>query len=142
PEGPRPPFEWSYFQQRHMAPEHLLQSGTGRLRETLRAPLPPHSPGLARLAAVDAVVAQALARPTPGLLGRAPPGLDRCDQGSGAPSAQGREGGGPASRGGFRHDMRELLLAGLDLRPQPAEGLLAAPGSAPTRSHATNPSAT
>lgn len=140
PEGPRPPFEWSYFQQRHMALQHLLESGTGRLRETLRERLAAHSPGLARLAAVDAVMEQALARPTHGLLGRATPVLEHRYQELLAASDQAPEAEAPTWLDSFRHDMRELLLAELDIRLQPAEGLLAALGTAPTGSHATNPS--
>src|SRR5690606_32526923 len=60
PDGPRPPFEWTYFQQRHMALQHLLESGTGRLRESLRQRLATRSPALARLAAVDVVMEQSL----------------------------------------------------------------------------------
>lgn len=140
PEGPRPPFEWSYFQQRHMALQHLLESGTGRLRETLRERLAAHSPGLARLAAVDAVMEQALARPTRGLLGRATPVLEHRYQELLAASDQAPEAEAPAWLDSFRHDMRELLLAELDLRLQPAEGLLAAFGPVPLDPHATQSS--
>ncbi|WP_019399672.1 DUF3348 domain-containing protein [Pseudoxanthomonas sp. GW2] len=139
PEGPRPPFEWSYFQQRHMALQHLLESGSGRLRETLRQRLAARSPALARLAAVDAVMEQTLARPTRSLLGRATPVLEHRFQEllSASDEAPGTEA--PAWLERFRHDMHELLLAELDIRLQPAEGLLAALGPAPDGTHATNP---
>lgn len=141
PDGPRPPFEWTYFQQRHMALQHLLESGTGRLRESLRRRLAARSPALARLAAVDAVMEQSLARPTRSLLARATPVLEhRFRELSPENQEASASAGAPAWLDSFRHDMRELLLAELDIRLQPAEGLLAALGTAPTGSHATNPS--
>ncbi|ADV27198.1 hypothetical protein Psesu_1351 [Pseudoxanthomonas suwonensis 11-1] len=141
PDGPRPPFEWTYFQQRHMALQHLLESGTGRLRESLRQHLAARSPALARLAAVDAVMEQSLARPTRSLLARATPVLEhRFRELSPENQEASASAAAPAWLDSFRHDMRELLLAELDIRLQPAEGLLAALGPAPTGPHATNPS--
>lgn len=142
PDGPRPPFEWTYFQQRHLALQHLLDSGTTRLRDSLRQHLAARSPALARLAAIDAVMEQALARPTRTLLARATPVLEHRfhalqppADATPTPSPE-----APAWLDSFRHDLRELLLAELDIRLQPAEGLLAALGPAPVEPHATNPS--
>ena len=148
PDGPRPPYEWTWFQQRHLALQHLIESGTGRLREQLRQRLAAASPALARLAAIDAVMEQALGRPTRTLLARATPVLEHrfktlqppvdaslpaTPQAPAAPET-------PAWLDSFLHDLRELLLAELDIRLQPAEGLLAALGPASVEPHATNPS--
>lgn len=142
PDGPRPPFEWTYFQQRHLALQHLLEGGTARLRESLRQRLAAGSPALARLAAIDAVMEQALAGPTRTLLARARPVLEHRFHALQPPAdaAPTPAPEAPAWLDSFRHDLRELLLAELDIRLQPAEGLLAALGPAPVEPHATNPS--
>lgn len=142
PDGPRPPFEWTYFQQRHMAMQHLLETGAARLRGNLRQHLAAASPALAHLAAIDTVMEQALARPTRTLLARATPVLERRFQAlqPAADAARSSQDHAPPWLDSFRHDMRELLLAELDIRLQPAEGLLAALGPAPVEPHATNPS--
>src|SRR5690606_25202662 len=66
------------------------------------------------------------ARPARGPLGRAPPVLAHRCQDLLAASDQPPEAEAPAWLDSFRPDMRELLLAELDIRLQPAEGLLAA----------------
>ncbi len=142
PDGPRPPLEWTWFQQRHMALQHLIESGAANLRQDLRQRLAGQSPALARLAAIDAVMEQALARPTRTLLARATPVLEhhfhRLQRAALDARADGPDA--PSWLDGFRHDMRELLLAELDLRLQPAEGLLAAFGPVPLDPHATQSS--
>src|SRR5690606_22272545 len=142
PDGPRPPFERTWFQPRHPALQHLLESGTSDLRETLRARLSATSPALARLAAMDEVMEQALSRPTRTLLARATPALEQRFLAL-KPPAEAEPDPSALAPGwleSFRHDMRELLLAELDIRLQPAEGLLAALGPTPVDPHATNPS--
>jgi hypothetical protein len=95
------------------------------LRERLRALLRRGSPAQARLAALDAVMEQLLALRERHLLAKLPGLL--------APRWQHWQAQPGAWRQGFGAEVQALLLAELDLRLQPAEGLaeaLAAPDNA------------
>lgn len=72
------------------------------------------SPELARLAEVDAVMEQTLTPREHSLLATAPAVLGARFE---------RVHGQPGWRAAFRHDMRTLLLAELQLRFHPIEGL-------------------
>jgi Protein of unknown function (DUF3348) len=117
---------YSIFRQRYLSMQQTMETRIGDLRARLRIMLAARTPGMARLADVDAVMEQALfARErallaaVPGLLGGHFERLCQAGQetGPGAP--------GPWLDV-FRKDMQSLLLAELDLRFQPVEGLLAA----------------
>ncbi|MFT4267926.1 MAG: DUF3348 family protein, partial [Xenophilus sp.] len=92
----------------------------GGLRDALAA----RSPALARLAAVDAVMERALAAREQALLGALPARLQkhferlRREAGPEAPPS--------AWLPAFRRDLQALLLAELDFRLQPLEGLMQA----------------
>ncbi|SFR78303.1 Protein of unknown function [Stenotrophomonas maltophilia] len=105
------------LRQRYRVLQQAIQTATGRLRGRLRDRLLQASPELARLAEIDAVMEQTLSPREHSLLAIAPAVLGtRFD----------RVHGQPGWRTAFRHDMRSLLLAELQLRFHPIEGLLAA----------------
>ena len=124
------------FRQRYGRLQQAMEAAIGPLRARLRRALaqrPP--PQLGRLAALDAVLATALAAREQALLGQMPALLERHH--TRLRQAQlGRPENGlaalqpphtPHSNHGlhrFRRDMQRLLMAELDLRLQPAQGLL------------------
>ncbi|AGU50432.1 hypothetical protein VAPA_1c33460 [Variovorax paradoxus B4] len=119
------------FRRRHLTLQQAMEAGIGPLRGRLRALLAARSPAMARLAAVDVVMEQVLAAREHSLLGAVPALLEkhftRLRQASletmGEPD-------GVAEAGEwlhvFRKDMKNVLLAELDFRFQPIEGLLEA----------------
>ncbi|MEZ2418351.1 DUF3348 domain-containing protein [Luteibacter sp. RCC_6_2] len=113
--------DYAPFRQRYLALQRSMQATTGQLRGRLRDMLAATSPALARLAEVDAVMELALSPREQKLLGAVPAVLgghfDRLRQ---------REQGADAWMDVFRKDMRSVLLAELDVRFQPVDGLLAA----------------
>ena len=113
--------DYAPFRQRYLALQRSMQATTGQLRGRLRDMLAATSPALDRLAEVDAVMELALSPREQKLLGAVPAVLgghfDRLRQ---------REQGADAWMDVFRKDMRSVLLAELDVRFQPVDGLLAA----------------
>lgn len=105
------------LRQRYRVLQQAIQTATGRLRGRLRDQLVLASPELARLAEVDAVMEQTLSPREHSLLATAPAVLGARFE---------RVHGQPGWRASFRHDMRTLLLAELQLRFHPIQGLLAA----------------
>ncbi|WMJ69431.1 DUF3348 family protein [Stenotrophomonas sp. 24(2023)] len=105
------------LRQRYLVLQRAIQTATGRLRGRLREQLVQVSPALARLAEVDAVMEQTLSPREHALLATAPAVLGTRFE---------RVHGQPGWRAPFRHDMRSLLLAELELRFHPIHGLLAA----------------
>lgn len=109
------PFRSSVFQQ-----QQAMETAIAPLRTQLRAAVARLSPALARLAALDAVMATALAPREQARLALLPALLEKHF----SRLRQTADTDTPwLSR--FRHDMQLLLLAELDLRLQPAQGLLA-----------------
>ncbi len=102
------------LRQRYRVLQQAIQTATGRLRGRLRDQLVQLSPELARLAEVDAVMEQTLTPREHSLLATAPAVLGARFE---------RVHGQPGWRAAFRHDMRTLLLAELQLRFHPIEGL-------------------
>lgn len=121
--------------KRYIAIQHAIQAATGRLRGSLRDRLAPGGPAQARLAELDAVM-EGVASPREHRLLAAVPGLlaerylhlhrqaiasrDAHDLPAQATPA------GDAWPHVLRKDMQDLLLAELDVRFMPIEGLLAA----------------
>lgn len=131
---PAPPddderLEYPFYRQRYQAMQQAMEAGVGRLRERLRDTLTLRAGGMARLAALDALMERALARRERSLLSAAPVLLggyfERLRQ-----AARERAADAPAPDRDwldvFRNDMHDVLLAELDVRLQPAQGLLAA----------------
>jgi len=127
--------DYTEFHQRYLGMQRAMQTATGRLRGRLRDMLVHKSPDLARLAEVDAVMEltlspreQTLLAAVPKLLGEH---FERLRQAAQRPSDAQLTGEAATAMPGewlrvFRQDMQAVLLAELDVRFQPIEGLLAA----------------
>jgi hypothetical protein len=123
------------YRRRYVARQQGMASGIEPLRERLRSALAARSPDLARLAAVDIVMERALGVQEHRLLSALPALLEghferlrRAEQAS-ALEAGDPDGAAATSSAWlevFRKDMQEVLLAELDFRLQPIEGLLEA----------------
>ena len=111
--------------RRHFATQQqTMEDRITALRARLRRVLQLHSPALARLAALDAVMERMLGEPERRALAQLPALLEQR-------FAQARaEAPAPATPPGwqarFQHELDALLHAELDLRWQPIQGLLAA----------------
>lgn len=119
-EGAQAPAEYTAYRERYLTVQRSMLGATSRLRGRLRDMLTRTSPELARLAEVDALMEQTLSAREHSLLAKVPVLL-------GVHFERLRDAGSDdAWLGVFRRDMQSLLLAELDLRFQPIEGLLAA----------------
>ncbi|ANB77173.1 hypothetical protein AYM40_34285 [Paraburkholderia phytofirmans OLGA172] len=133
------PVDYAVFRQRYHSMQQTMETAIGNLRGRLRAMLAAKTPAMARLAVVDAVMERALSERERSLLA-AVPGLlaghfERLRQAEQQALADAEASGDaattkPATPGAwldaFRKDMQSVLLAELDVRLQPVEGLLAA----------------
>ena len=128
--------DYAAFRQIYLSMQQTMETGIGNLRGRLRAKLAARTPDMSRLAEVDAVMERALSprersllATVPGLLGGHFERLLKADRETRA-DAQALEDASEIAPGAwltvFRKDMRSVLLAELDLRFQPVEGLLAA----------------
>jgi hypothetical protein len=118
--------DYAPLRQRYIALQRKIQATTGSLRGNLRDMLTQASPEMGRLADVDAVMELALSPREQSLLGKVPTLLGEYFDG-----LRQRTQGSPADASAlwldvFRKDMQSVLLAELDVRFQPVEGLLAA----------------
>lgn len=114
------------FRRRYHAQQQAMETSIGPLRARLRARLAGRSPAMARLAAVDAVMEQVLGARERTLRSTVPVLLETHFERLRRSEAD----AAPAQPGGwldaFRHDMHSVLLAELEVRMQPAQGLLEA----------------
>jgi len=125
--------DYVVFRQRYLTLQRRMAAATGHLRGRLRDKLAAQSIELARLAEVDSVMELALSPREQMLLAAVPALLgeryERLRQGA-QPEATATEEAPVGAAGvwldGFRKDMQSVLLAELDVRFQPVEGLLAA----------------
>ncbi len=123
--------DFSPYRRRYVARQQTMEMAIGPLRERLRASLASRSPAMAQLAAVDAVMEQALSAQEYRLLATVPGLLEkhfrRLRQAHQTTPAE-PDGGAPqvAWQDVFRKDMQAVLLAELDIRLEPVEGLLEA----------------
>lgn len=129
--------DYAPFRQHCLAMQRSMQTATGRWRGRLRDMLGAASPELARLAEVDALMESVLSprehtllATVPGLLGEHFQRLHRAAQETDPPP-----GIADACLERFRNDMQDVLLAELDVRFLPLEGLLAALRSHSQGSH-------
>lgn len=120
----------AFFRQRHLALQQAMEAGIGQLRGRLRDRLYACSPALARLAAVDAAMERALVRREHALMSAVPALASAHYERLRAAACEPAD----AWLDTFRRDLRQVLLAELDLRLQPAEGLLAALRNRPMES--------
>jgi hypothetical protein len=109
------------FRRRCYSLQQAMDAATDPLRAQLRAAVARLSPALAQLAALDAAMAKALGPRQQALLAQTPVLLEQ--HFTRLRSTAQTEATPWLPR--FRHDMQQLLLAELDLRLQPALGLLA-----------------
>ncbi|OOG56763.1 DUF3348 domain-containing protein [Rhodanobacter sp. C03] len=128
--------DYSLFRQRYLAIQRSMQAAAGNLRGRLRDMLAQRTADMARLAAVDAAMEralspreQALLAHVPALLGDYFERLRQAEQ-TALADAQVSEGALAIAPGAwldvFRKDVQSVLLAELDVRFHPVEGLLAA----------------
>ncbi|RDK08139.1 DUF3348 domain-containing protein [Cupriavidus lacunae] len=128
--------DYAVYRQRYLTLQQTMETAIGTLRARLRAALSARAPGVAKLAMVDAVMERVLGAREQALLGAVPtmlePHFQRLRQTEAAALAEAQAAGQPAAvrrgawLGVFRKDMQSVLLAELDIRWQPVEGLLAA----------------
>ena len=111
------------FRRRCLHLQQAMADAVGPLREQLRAQVARLSPAMAQLAALDAVVAQALAPREQALLALLPVLLEKHFLRLRSAPLQAEP---KPWLDTFRHDMHQLLMAELSLRLQPSLGLLAA----------------
>ncbi|MEP6907862.1 MAG: DUF3348 domain-containing protein [Pseudoxanthomonas sp.] len=139
--------DYTVLRQRYVDRQRAMQSATGRLRGQLRDRLAKVSVDMARLAEVDAVMEatlspreQSLLASVPTLLGAHYERLRLAQTQHDQPAATGQSSpfAPEAWLEIFRKDMHGVLLAELDVRFQPIEGLLAALRSHALGSHAQN----
>lgn len=130
--GPMPPDADAGFaplRARHLAHQRAILAATGRLRGRLRDMLAA-LPGGARLAEVDAALEQALGPREQALLSTVPDLLGLHFERLQAQASSSSQDATALPTGRwldlFRLEMRELLLAELDVRFSPVEALLAA----------------
>ena len=108
---------FAQHRRRYVNRQQAMETAIGPLRARLRATLASRSPAMARLAAMDAVMEQALGAQEHRLLATVPALLEKHFE-------RLRRDDQPAHA--FGKDMQSVLLAELDIRLQPVEGLLAA----------------
>ncbi|WP_027794677.1 DUF3348 domain-containing protein [Paraburkholderia acidipaludis] len=123
------PADFAEFRQDYLSIQQAMETEIGQLRKRLRALLAARTPALARLAAVDAIMERSLGAREQRLLASVPALLathfERLRR-----AAQQAPDEAPAASGAwlaaFRKEMQSVLLAELDIRFQPVQGLLAA----------------
>ena len=125
------PIEFTPYRHAYATTQQAFDITIAPLRRRLRSALVSASPDMARLASLDAVMEQVLGVRERALLATVPQWLERrfehLRQAHVAPEATtNKRSPPPPWLATFHQDMRALLLAELDLRLQPVEGLLAA----------------
>jgi hypothetical protein len=123
------PADFATYRRRYAKCQLAMETQIVPLRRRLRSTLADRSPALAKLAELDSVMEQVVGAQERALLATVAGRLEPCfDQWRGArddmPSDVPSQPGPWLER--FRQEMRGLLLAELDLRLQPVEGLLEA----------------
>ena len=129
--------DYAVFRQRYLSMQQAMETDIGNLRGRLREMLAARTPAMTRLAVVDAVMERALSARERSLLAAVPALLgghfERLRQAEQADAGRRRKPRGTPRRltpgawlDVFRKDMQSVLLAELDVRFQPVEGLLAA----------------
>jgi hypothetical protein len=117
--------DFATYRQRYAKCQLAMETQIVPLRRRLRSSLADRSAALARLAELDTVMEQVVGAQERALLASVAARLEpRFDQLRGATDDAPSQPGPWLER--FRQEMRDLLLAELDLRLQPVEGLLEA----------------
>ncbi|PRX36644.1 uncharacterized protein DUF3348 [Paraburkholderia sp. BL18I3N2] len=143
-----PAADYAVFRQRYLSIQQSMEMAIGNLRGRLRGMLATRTPAMARLAVVDAVMERALSERERNLLAAIPALLaghferlraaelaalaaaEASDEATGDTDSNIASNAAALAPGAwlnvFRKDMQSVLLAELDIRLQPVEGLLAA----------------
>ncbi|WP_322048380.1 DUF3348 domain-containing protein [Paraburkholderia sp. J67] len=144
-EAPEMPADYAVYRQCYLALQQKMETDIGDMRSRLRNRLASQSSAMAKLAALDAVMERSMAvrernllGTLPGLLGKyyerqrkaaqlAQAQADTAAQAKAEDQAEPRAQVPPGTwLSAFRKDMQSILLAELDVRFQPVEGLIAA----------------
>ena len=115
--------DYGPLRRRYVTLQNAMQAATGRLRDQLRERLAQGDAAMARLADVDVVMEGVLSPREHALLSKVPDLLGRRFQQMDQDTPR---AAGDAWLHHFPKDMQDLLLAELDVRFQPVDGLLAA----------------
>lgn len=125
--------DFAPYRLRYLARQQAIEAGVGPLRAKLRSALAARSAEMAKLATVDAVMEQALEAREHSLLATVPAMLEKrfkrlrqAAQPEQEPDALETNAAPTAWLPVFHQDIRDLLLAELDFRFQPVDGLLEA----------------
>lgn len=133
-----PPSDFTSCRHRYMTCQQTMESQIATLRRRLRSTLAAGSPAMAQLARLDSVMEQVVGAQERTLLSTVANLLktrfEQLRHACGAESDEARQAGAPWLDT-FHRDMRALLLAELDLRLQPIQGLLAANRPSPSDRH-------
>ncbi len=131
-----PQADYADFRQRYLSIQQTMETALANLRGHLRAVLATRTPAMARLAVVDAVMERALGArehnllaAVPGLLAGHFERLRDAERATLAAAEAAEDTAGVRSGAWldiFRKDMQSVLLAEMEVRFQPVEGLLAA----------------
>jgi hypothetical protein len=111
--------DFAPYRRRYLARQQAMEIGIATLRKRVRTALATRSPAMAQLAALDAVMEQALATHEQRLLATVPGLLETYFK-------RLVQTGPEAWQEAFGKDMQSVLLAELEIRLQPVEGLLEA----------------
>lgn len=125
------PMPW---RQAYQARQRAMETRIGALRASVRTALAGQSPELARLASLDAVLERTLAPRERQLLGTVPGLLERHLERQRRQDTAVSAGAGHAVPGLDRRSLQTALLAELDVRLQPIDGMLEALDPQATRS--------
>jgi len=119
--------DFPFYRRHYLAQQQAMEDGIAPLRARLREALATRSPTMARLAAVDAVMERVLGHQERGLLATVPPLLEQRFARLRDQAEVAGDGASPATwQPRFQQDLQDVLLAELDLRWQPIDGLLGA----------------
>ncbi|VVE14077.1 hypothetical protein PCE31106_02776 [Pandoraea cepalis] len=141
--------EFPAYRQRYATSQQTMDTAISALRTRLRGQLARRAPHAARLASVDAVMERVMAARERTLLAGVPNLLEGHfvrlrDTEQAAMAAPRVPGAPPLAPAGtwldtFHRDMQSILLAELDIRLEPIEGLIAALASAPPGENVSEP---
>ena len=115
--------DFTAYRRRYLARQQAMETSIGPLRGRLRATLAARSPAMSRLAAVDVVMEQVLSAQEHRLLATVPALLEKHFERLRQTDNEVEPG---AWLNVFRKDMQDVLLAEMEIRFQPVEGLLEA----------------
>lgn len=123
--------DFTPYHRHHLARQREMSAEIGLLRASVRTALARRSPALKRLAALDAVMEQALAARERNLLASVPQRLSKRFQHLNAAHLANVDAPGQAPQpdgwlAAYCAEMRTVLLAELELRLRPVDGLIAA----------------